>query len=122
MSAETIPAPQIRESLRGVNDPEIGRSLIDLDMVAGVDTDPAGGVAVTIRLPTPAYPRRERITQAVQAVLSARFASIGPITVSFEARVKGKQTGGAIGLRAQNVVAVGSGKGGVGKSTVAASL
>jgi ATP-binding protein involved in chromosome partitioning len=42
--------------------------------------------------------------------------------VRFTAKVKGKQSGGAIGLNVQNVIAVGSGKGGVGKSTVAASL
>lgn len=122
MSDATISESQVRESLRSVNDPEIGRSLVDLDMVGAVETGAKNVVAVTINLPTPAYPRRERITQAIQAVVAAKVPGAGPVEVKFDAKVKGKQSGGAIGLRAQNVIAVGSGKGGVGKSTVAASI
>ncbi len=122
MSDATITATQVRESLRGVNDPEIGRSLVDLDMIGAIETGAHNALTLTVQLPTPAYPRRERITQAIQAVLSAKIPGVGPVDVRFDAKVKGKQSGGAIGLRAQNVIAVGSGKGGVGKSTVAASL
>src|SRR4051812_34686428 len=62
---------QVRDCLRSVNDPEIGRSLVDLDMVAAVEfgTGQVGAgnaVTVTVQLPTTAYPRRERIAQAVQ--------------------------------------------------------
>jgi len=46
----------------------------------------------------------------------------GPITVTFSHRVRGKESGGKIGLKVKNVVAVGSGKGGVGKSTIAAAI
>ena len=112
----------MRESLRSVNDPEIGRSLVELDMISAVETGPQNSLTVTVQLPTPAYPQRERIAQAVQAALAAKITGVGSVNVRFDAKVKGKQSGGAIGLRAQNVIAVGSGKGGVGKSTVAASL
>lgn len=122
MSDATITETQIRECLRSVNDPEIGRSLVDLGMVAAVETSAGNALKITVQLPTPAYPRRERIVQAIQAVLAAKSPGVGPVEVRFDAKVKGKQSGGAIGLRAQNVIAVGSGKGGVGKSTVAASL
>jgi ATP-binding protein involved in chromosome partitioning len=87
-----------------------------------VNIGPDHAVAVTVELPTPAYPRRERISQSIGAVLSARLPAAGPVDVRFTANVKGKQSGGAIGLTVQNVIAVGSGKGGVGKSTVAASV
>jgi ATP-binding protein involved in chromosome partitioning len=119
--AKTIET-QVRECLRNVNDPEIGRSLVDLDMVGAVHVGDGNAVNVTVQLPTTAYPRRERITQAIQAMVAAKVSVAGPVEVHFISKVKGKQSGGAIGLKVQNVIAVGSGKGGVGKSTVAASL
>ncbi len=122
MSQASVTEAQVREILRDVNDPEIGRSLADLDMLREVKTGPDHAVTVTVELPTPAYPRRERISQSIGAVLSAKLPGAGPVDVRFTAKVKGKQSGGAIGLKVQNVIAVGSGKGGVGKSTVAASL
>lgn len=112
---------QIRETLRTVIDPEIGRSLVDLDMVGAVGVGADNAIDIRIQLPTPAYPGRERITEGVRAALS-RLPGAGTIRVEYDWRVKGKETGGAIGLRAKNVIAVGSGKGGVGKSTVAASI
>jgi len=122
MSDATITEAQVRECLRQVNDPEIGRSLAELDMVRSVKIGAGNAIQLTIELPTPAYPRRERISQSISAVVAGSLPSAGPVDVEFTAKVKGKQTGGAIGLKAQNVIAVGSGKGGVGKSTVAASL
>ena len=122
MNQASVTEAQVREILREVNDPEIGRSLADLDMLREVNIGPDHAVTVTVELPTPAYPRRERISQSIGAVLLAKLPGAGPVNVRFTAKVKGKQSGGAIGLNVQNVIAVGSGKGGVGKSTVAASL
>ena len=113
---------QVRESLQSVNDPEIGRSLVDLGMVGDIAVGEANAITVTVQLPTPAYPRRERIAQSIRAVIAGKVPFAGPVEVHFTAKVKGKQSGGAIGLTVQNVIAVGSGKGGVGKSTVAAAL
>ena len=112
---------EVLQRVRGVKDPEIGRSLGDLDMTRGVAI--AGDTAtVKIELPTPAYPRRERISDSIRSAIVSAHPDIKSVTVEFTAVVRGKMTGGAIGLRAKNVIAVGSGKGGVGKSTVAASL
>lgn len=122
MSDTSVTEPQVREALGAVNDPELGRSLIDLDMVRQIGIGAGNSVDVQIELPTPAYPRRERIAQSIEAVLAAKLPSPGKVTVRFSWKVKGKESGGAIGLRVKNVIAVGSGKGGVGKSTVATSL
>jgi ATP-binding protein involved in chromosome partitioning len=111
---------QILERLRSVRDPEVARSLGELDMLRGATIGPEG-VTVRVELPTPAYPRRERIAEAITAAL-ATVPDAGPVKVEFSSVVKGKNTGGSIGLTVKNVVAVGSGKGGVGKSTVAAAL
>lgn len=122
MNSTEITEPRIRDLLSQVNDPEIGRSLVELDMVRRISIGPGNTVGVVVELPTPAYPRRERIAQGIEAVLAGKLSEAGPVTVEFTSKVKGKQTGGAIGLNVKNVVAVGSGKGGVGKSTVSASL
>lgn len=114
----TLTEAQVREALNQVVDPEIGRSLSELRMLQRVAVAPSGAVSVTVDLPTPAYPARERITAAMQQALPAGTA----LQVEYTSQVRGKSTGGRIGLRIKNVVAVGSGKGGVGKSTVAASL
>jgi ATP-binding protein involved in chromosome partitioning len=121
MSVSSVNEAQIRDALSQVNDPEIGRSLPSLEMVGKVAVS-AGTVDVEVVLPTPAYPRRERIAESITAVLSGRFPEVKQVRVAYTSKVKGKETGGAIGLRVKNVIAVGSGKGGVGKSTVAASL
>jgi ATP-binding protein involved in chromosome partitioning len=110
------------DRLRGLRDPEIGRPLGELDMLRSAIVAPDNSLTVTVDLPTPAYPRRERITDAIQSTIRQSLAEAGPVTVNFTATVRGKMTGGSIGLRAKNVIAVGSGKGGVGKSTVAATL
>jgi ATP-binding protein involved in chromosome partitioning len=111
----------LTERLRGVRDPEIGRTFGELDMLRGAKLGPNNAVTVQLELPTPAYPKQERLADAVQQAL-AGMSEVGPVDVQFTSVVKGKSTGGAIGLRIKNVVAVGSGKGGVGKSTVAASV
>ena len=108
---------QVQQALKSVIDPEIGRSLAELNMVKQVQCTPTG-VKLQIELPTPAYPDSERITERIRETLPAGTN----VQVEYTWNVKGKQTGGKIGLRIKNVVAVGSGKGGVGKSTIAASL
>ncbi|MFN0197023.1 MAG: P-loop NTPase [Planctomycetaceae bacterium] len=104
-----------------ISDPEIHRSLSDLRMVKGVRST-SEGIAVDIELPTPAYPERERITHAVTQAVQKRDPQVANVSVNYSHVVKGLETGGSIGLRVKNVIAVGSGKGGVGKSTVAACL
>lgn len=113
---------QVLECLRGVRDPEIGRSLGELEMLKSAIVGAGNSITVTIDLPTPAYPRKERLSATIQSAVRQTIPDTGDIDVKFISNVRGKMSGGAIGLRAKNVIAVGSGKGGVGKSTVAASL
>lgn len=110
---------QVLETVRAIKDPEIGRNLGELDMLKGVRVS-GENVTVSIELPTPAYPNRERITESIRSALKP--AGANSVNVDYTAVVRGTMSGGAIGLRAKNVIAVGSGKGGVGKSTVASTL
>src|SRR5262249_23099045 len=59
----------ISKALKDLAEPEIGRTLGQLDMLKGVRVGDDGTVHVEIELPTPAYPQRERITQAVEQTL-----------------------------------------------------
>jgi ATP-binding protein involved in chromosome partitioning len=113
---------EVLKALDDVVDPEIGKPLAAIKMLKGATVADDGSIDVQIELPTPAYPNRERISEAVRMALKAKLPDAGKATVSFTSDVKGINSGGAIGLKARNVIAVGSGKGGVGKSTIAASI
>jgi ATP-binding protein involved in chromosome partitioning len=122
MTKATVTDAAVREAIQNIPDPEIGRSLGVLEMLKQIRVEAGGAVRVEIELPTPAYPNRERISQAVQSAVTTRLPQAGAVEVSFSSRVRGNESGGKIGLRIKNVIAVGSGKGGVGKSTIAAAL
>lgn len=111
----------VMSCVSGVNDPEFGRTLGSLRMIKEVSIADKT-VAVKIELPTPAYPNRDGLTSAIEDAVKSGIAEAESVTVEYSWNVKGKESGGNIGLKIKNVIAVGSGKGGVGKSTVAACL
>jgi ATP-binding protein involved in chromosome partitioning len=111
----------IQSLVSQIRDPELGRTFGELGMLKSVDSDTAG-VRVQIELPTPAYPNRERIVELIQSAVRAKHPDVAKVDTSFTTTVKGRNVGGNVGLKIGNVIAVGSGKGGVGKSTIAASL
>ncbi len=112
---------EIRECLQAVNDPEIGRSLVDLKMISKIEQT-GDQTTVEIQLPTPAYPQPERITAACVEAIQQRWPELQSVDVKFTSKVEGKNAGGNVGLNIKNIIAVGSGKGGVGKSTVSTCL
>ena len=109
-------------ALKGVKDPEIHRDLVDLGMVKDIRIT-EGSLALTNNLTTPACPLKGQIEREVREALSARLGSELKLTITMGAEVRGKgitEKGDIPGVK--NVLAVGSGKGGVGKSTMAAAL
>lgn len=112
----------VTAALKDVADPELGKSLSELRMIEQIRVTQPSTVSVKIELPTPAYPRKERIADAIKLALKAKLPEAQTVNVEFVVKTKGKDSGGALGLRVKNVIAVGSGKGGVGKSTIAASI
>ena len=99
-------------AVRAVLDPALGKSLGELNAVASVADH-----AVTLAPPTVLHPMRDELTKRVRDALGDADAE-----VTFAPKVVGKSGGARLGLTVKNVVAVGSGKGGVGKSTVAAGI
>jgi len=109
-------------ALKGVKDPDLNRDLVDLGMIKDVQVGP-GYVALTVNLTTPACPMKAQIERDVRTALEARLGTQLRYDIKMTAEVRGKgvkEKGDIPGIK--NVIAVGSGKGGVGKSTMAASI
>jgi len=107
---------RIREALRAVQDPELHRDLVSLGMVKEIAVG-NGTANVTIELTTPACPLRNKIREDVERAVRS-VPGVTAVHVEMTARVRAPA--GPLQLPGvKNVVAVGAGKGGVGKSTVA---
>ncbi len=110
---------EVLQALSRVMDPELGRDIVSLGMVQDVQVD-GGRVAVRIVLTTPACPLRDHIQEDVRRALQA-LPGVQEVDITMDAQVPQ-------GIRAldlphiRTAIAVGSGKGGVGKSTVAVNL
>jgi ATP-binding protein involved in chromosome partitioning len=124
---------QIRAALSKVIDPELRKDIVELGMVRSIEQGAGGSVHVTVSLTTAGCPIRSHFITAVQEHVSA-VEGVETVNVSFDVlsdqekqtlqQRLGRQGGlpqGAL-ARVKNVICVGSGKGGVGKSTVTSNL
>jgi ATP-binding protein involved in chromosome partitioning len=123
---------QIQDSLRKVIDPELRKDIVSLGMVRSIEMPEEGRVDVIVSLTTPGCPIRSHFEKAVKE--SVGELGVGLVNVGFDVlsadekqtltQRLGRQGGLPEGALAavKNVVCVGSGKGGVGKSTVTANL
>ncbi|MEM8947505.1 MAG: Mrp/NBP35 family ATP-binding protein [Planctomycetota bacterium] len=116
-----IDVAAIEQVLQDFPDPESGRSLKQMEQIVDCAVD-GDRVNVTIGLTTYSSPlwedTRERLTDQLQTKLRGK----GNVQVQIVEHQRAPLPIGNIGLTAKSVIAVGSGKGGVGKSTIAASL
>src|SRR5438876_11568930 len=120
----TVTAEQVLSALKDLKDPSSGRTMSELGYFKHPEILDGGGVRVRVELPTPASPHKPRIEEAVRAMLSP--LQLRRVEVAFGANVRpspGKQNNpNDLVPSVKNVVLVGSGKGGVGKSTVSANV
>src|ERR1700744_2614079 len=123
---------QVTEALRTVIDPELRRDIVELEMVRSIDVHANGVVDVMVSLTTPGCPIRSHFQTGVADAVRG-LEGVSGVNVTFdvlsgdEKAALGRKLGrGALpeGALAQvkNVICIGSGKGGVGKSSITANL
>ncbi len=123
MATVTVEQTAVLEALRAVKDPDLGRDIVSLDFVKDLHVD-GGEVSFVIELTTPACPVKEQMhDQAVAAVSALKGVTGVRVDMSANVRaVASPEAGRAPIPGVKNIIAVGAGKGGVGKSTVAVNL
>jgi ATP-binding protein involved in chromosome partitioning len=123
---------QVLVSLRSVIDPELRRDIVELEMVRSLEVHANGVVDVMVSLTTPGCPIRNHFETGVDQAIR-QLDGVSGVNVSFD--VLSDQERSALGRKlgrgglpegslaqVANVVCIGSGKGGVGKSSVTANL
>ncbi|HEY1629546.1 MAG TPA: Mrp/NBP35 family ATP-binding protein, partial [Tepidisphaeraceae bacterium] len=111
---------QVIDALRTVKDPELFKDIVTLNMVKDVQVR-GEAVEVTVELTTPACPLKDVIEKDVRAALGR--IGVSEVKLNLTANTRGPQQPRKDVLpQVKNIVAIGAGKGGVGKSTVSANV
>jgi ATP-binding protein involved in chromosome partitioning len=123
---------QILKALESVIDPELRQDIVTLGMVRRAEPLDDGSVVVTVSLTTPGCPIRSHFETAVVRAVS-ELDGVRAVVVDFDVLSdsekgdlqrklgRGSLPAGAL-AQVSNIVCIGSGKGGVGKSTITANL
>lgn len=121
MATQPASETAVREVLRAFPDPETGRDIVETGQLGALHID-GDSLRLTLALSTHSAILRDEVKNRLTAMLQERFGTLKSVAIDLTVHERPAAKIGQIGLAAKSVVAVGSGKGGVGKSTIAAAL
>lgn len=119
----TLTEAAVLDALRAVEDPDLHKDIVTLGFVKDLRLT-GGNVAFTVELTTPACPMKDRMRDQAHAVVAA-LEGVERVDINMTASVRATAApgGGKIPIEGvKNVIAVGAGKGGVGKTTMSVNL
>ena len=122
MTTSLISRDTVLAALSKVQEPELHKDLVTLNMIRDLTIE-GDVVNFTIMLTTPACPLRTRIENEARQAVMSMVPGVRTVNIKMDANVPADgRPRGLLDLPVRNVVAIASGKGGVGKSTVAVNV